>query len=333
MSLTKIKINNFTIFEDIKIPFSRGLNVLIGENGTGKTHIMKLAYAACQASQYDTSFPYKTVMLFRPDQLSIGRLVSKNGENIAKISVESDTAKIEMTFSTKTPKWNAKILTVKEWENQMSYLKSVFIPSKEILSNAKNLNSAVRAGNVEFDDTYLDIIKAVKADTSNELDSAATKKCLKILKQICNGKIVINDDRFYLKSGMQAKLEFNLISEGLCKIALLEKLIRNGAVKNGSVLFWDEPESNINPKYISILAEILIMLEREGVQIFISTHNYFLSKYIEIKRKSDSNVQYISLYKDKMNKVQCETAKEFELLEHNTIMDTFRQMYREEIKR
>ena len=73
------------------------------------------------------------------------------------------------------------------------------------------------------------------------------------------------------------------------------------------------------------------MLEKEGVQIFVSTHDYFLSKYIEIKRKSDSNVQYISLYKDEMSKVQCEIAKEFELLEHNTIMDTFRQLYREEI--
>ena len=80
-----------------------------------------------------------------------------------------------------------------------------------------------------------------------------------------------------------------------------------------------------------MLAELLIMLEKEGVQIFVSTHDYFLSKYIEIKRKSDSNVQYISLYKDEMNKVQCEIAKEFELLEHNTIMDTFRQLYREEI--
>ena len=80
-----------------------------------------------------------------------------------------------------------------------------------------------------------------------------------------------------------------------------------------------------------MLAELLIMLEKEGVQIFVSTHDYFFFMYIEIKRKSDSNVQYISLYKDEMSKVQCEIAKEFELLEHNTIMDTFRQLYREEI--
>ena len=48
MPLTKFEAENFTVFEDITIPFSRGLNVLLGENGVGKTHIMKLAYAACQ---------------------------------------------------------------------------------------------------------------------------------------------------------------------------------------------------------------------------------------------------------------------------------------------
>ena len=73
------------------------------------------------------------------------------------------------------------------------------------------------------------------------------------------------------------------------------------------------------------------MLEREGVQIFVATHDYFLSKYIEIKRNKKSKVQYISLYKDESLKVQCEMAEQFELLEHNAIMETFRQLYREEI--
>mgnify|MGYP000034241330 FL=1 len=42
-------------------------------------------------------------------------------------------------------------------------------------------------------------------------------------------------------------------------------------------------------------------------------------------------MQYISLYKNENSKVLCEIAPEFELLEHNAIMDTFRQLYREEI--
>ena len=90
----------------------------------GKTHIMKLAYAACQASRHDVSFSQKTTMLFRPDQSSIGRLVNrnKNGNNTAKILVESDTAKIGMLFSTKTKKWDAEIKTEEKWEKQMSDL-------------------------------------------------------------------------------------------------------------------------------------------------------------------------------------------------------------------
>ena len=47
MPLTKMEAENFTVFEKISIPFCRGLNVLVGENGVGKTHVMKIAYAAC----------------------------------------------------------------------------------------------------------------------------------------------------------------------------------------------------------------------------------------------------------------------------------------------
>ena len=47
MLLAKIEVENFTVFDHITIPFSKGLNVFVGENGVGKTHIMKLAYAAC----------------------------------------------------------------------------------------------------------------------------------------------------------------------------------------------------------------------------------------------------------------------------------------------
>ena len=333
MPLTRIKIENLTVFEDITFPFSKGLNILVGENGMGKTHVMKLAYAACQSRKHDVSFSQKTTMLFRPEQSGIGRLVNrnKNGENTARVLVESDIAQIGMSFSTKTKKWDAEVKSEEKWEKQMSGTTSVFIPAKEILSNTWNLDAAVKMGNVEFDDTYLDIIAAAKIDISTDVDSVARKKYLKILQKISNGKVTVQDDRFYLKPGTQAKLEFNLVAEGIRKIALLWQLIKNGTLEKGSVLFWDEPEANINPKYIPVLAELLIMLEKEGVQIFVSTHDYFLSKYIEVKREKDSDVQYISLYKDEKNQVQCEIAKEFELLEHNTIMDTFRQLYREEI--
>lgn len=122
------------------------------------------------------------------------------------------------------------------------------------------------------------------------------------------------------------------MAEGIRKIALLWQLIKNGTLEQGSILFWDEPEANINPKYIPLLAELLLMLQRDGVQVFISTHDYFLSKYIGVKSSSEDKVRYYSLYKDEgENIVKCEMADEFSLLEHNDILDTFRQLYRDEV--
>lgn len=155
MPLTKIEAENFTVFENIEVPFCSGLNVLVGENGMGKTHIMKLAYAACQASKHDVSFSQKTTMLFRPDQSSIGRLVNrnKNRKNTAEITVESDMAKIGMTFSTKTRKWDADIKLEEKWKSRcLSFQR--FYSCKRDFIECWNLDAAVKMGNVEFDDTY-----------------------------------------------------------------------------------------------------------------------------------------------------------------------------------
>ena len=40
--INNIKISNFTVFKNAEINFSKGLNVFIGKNGTGKTHLLKL---------------------------------------------------------------------------------------------------------------------------------------------------------------------------------------------------------------------------------------------------------------------------------------------------
>ena len=51
MPVTKIKLQNFTAFKDLEVEFSPGINALVGANGTGKTHLMKACYAACDTQQ------------------------------------------------------------------------------------------------------------------------------------------------------------------------------------------------------------------------------------------------------------------------------------------
>ena len=43
--LHTLHIKNFTVFSEAQFKFSPGLNVIIGDNGTGKSHLLYLCYA------------------------------------------------------------------------------------------------------------------------------------------------------------------------------------------------------------------------------------------------------------------------------------------------
>ena len=45
MAIKSITLENFTVFKNTELDFCNGVNILIGENGTGKTHLLKLLYA------------------------------------------------------------------------------------------------------------------------------------------------------------------------------------------------------------------------------------------------------------------------------------------------
>ena len=48
--LKSLHLKNFTVFSDSRFTFGKNLNVIVGENGAGKSHILKAAYAAIAVS-------------------------------------------------------------------------------------------------------------------------------------------------------------------------------------------------------------------------------------------------------------------------------------------
>ncbi|MBC8082055.1 MAG: AAA family ATPase [Hymenobacter sp.] len=43
--LQRLHVRNFTVFGEADFEFGPGLNVVVGTNGTGKSHVLKLGYA------------------------------------------------------------------------------------------------------------------------------------------------------------------------------------------------------------------------------------------------------------------------------------------------
>ena len=48
--LKKISLQNFTVFTSEELDFGKQLNVVVGENGAGKSHLLKIAYSVLATS-------------------------------------------------------------------------------------------------------------------------------------------------------------------------------------------------------------------------------------------------------------------------------------------
>ncbi len=341
MKFQSIKLKNYTVFTDCEIALGAGINVFLGENGTGKTHILKILYSAAQASRHDVSFSRKIVGTMQPDMLCIHRLLSRTqGNKTASVSViasnEADDARrLQVSFSRQTKKWDAKVTGEQSWEKDFPKVSSIFIPVREILSNCYNLPAAVNAGNIKFDDTYIDIINSAKIDISAGRDTTVRRELLDSLEKLTKGKVSYDErsDEFYLRIG-NSRQEFNLIAEGIRKLALLWQLVKNGTLEKGSVLFWDEPEANLNPSCIPIIAAFLVSLQRAGVQIFLATHDYVLSKYLELYCKGEYELVFHSLAigqekQEPLRSVHCFSSPSFESLAYNAILNSFNALLNE----
>nr|MCU0346321.1 ATP-binding protein [Saprospiraceae bacterium] len=70
-----------------------------------------------------------------------------------------------------------------------------------------------------------------------------------------------------------------------------------------TILFWDEPEANLNPKYILVVSKFLQTLAKAGCQIFVATHDYLLPYDLSLSKEYQDveggapDMKFFSLYK------------------------------------
>ncbi len=330
MALTRIYCEHFTAFEKLDIDFSQGLNVFVGANGMGKTHLMKLAYASCDITLKQRSFAEKIESVFLPSEHAIGRLVTrKQGVAACKVSItREDNVSINIEFTSKTRnQGNAKVTGEKKWiQNE---IESVYIPVKEMLSMSPGFIELYERRDLNVEEIYVDILKRASLPPRRG-PNPKSNKMLNMLNKKIDGKVEVKNEEYFLRN-KQGLLEFTLVAEGLRKLGLLWKLIQNGTLINGSVLFWDEPETNLNPSMYKVLVEILLELQRNEVQIFIATHDYAFLKEIEVAKKNDDAVLYHALYHGENRNILSQTTDEYIEIDHNAIADAFSDLYDREV--
>lgn len=313
MYIEKINVKNFTVFEDLETDFCKGINILIGENGAGKTHLMKMMYAPLSNKDFRTHKVFwEDIFINNTEVQTVPNYFRRN---------KNEKFYVEVLFNGDKPYVNDD----GEFQGKSYNVSTAFIPATEMLSHSKGFLALSHERSIPFDRTLIDIIAKAELGES-KIISDFNKKILNALSEVIDGKVIYENDTFFILKKNGLKVEFSMEAEGIRRIGLLWKLIQNGVINEGSILFWDEPEANINPQLIPQIVKILMELQRNGVQIFLATHDYNLAKYFEILRNDKDEVTYYSLFKTD-NGVKCKSAQVYREIYNNAIEDANIRLY------
>ena len=330
-AITRIRLKHFTAFESLDLSLSPGINALLGANGTGKTHLMKVAYAACDVRTSKARFSDKLVRLFLPSNQHMGRLIHRrpgSSQAIAEVAWGEESF-IRTTFSNRTK--SAASAGEAGAETTTYTGQSAYIPVKEMLANAPGFRSLYSSRSIHFEEIYSDILDRAFLPQLRGAPDLVRRDLLEMLRKALEGKVSYEGEEFFIRS-KQGKLEFTLLAEGLRKLGLLWLLIQNGTLTEGSILFWDEPETNLNPRLFRPVVDILLELQRQSVQIFIATHDYLILKLLDLRMTSDDKVVYHALYRDN-DELVCNTVDSYLEITPNAIADAFSDIYDLEVRR
>ncbi|MCB9596962.1 MAG: AAA family ATPase [Sandaracinaceae bacterium] len=290
MPITSLVLKDFTAFRQVEMEFAEGVNVFLGANATGKTHAMKAIYATLRAAadqsplELSSRLKEKVARTFRPDDFVVGRLGHRRvGQRTARIAVADDWGK-EIVWTITTASSAVKV-TKKSMKEPPS---CIFLPSREALSLYEGFIAAYQNRELSFDETYFDLAVSLSATGARGPKPAAINAILKELEAVLGGKVLLEGDRFYVKSPA-GKIEAHLVSEGFRKIASVVRLLANNELRERGVLFWDEPEANLNPQLAVVMARVLARLAKQGIQVFVATHDYLVSETLNLLAEDDDD--------------------------------------------
>ena len=304
-----LRLSNVTVFKSAAFGFVRGLNVLIGENGFGKSTLLKVIYSQAKyASEYSR-------------RVASGQeAAGPNIESVFGLPASSlvtrgcrRPALIKTHFLGRTRGFSELMISNSGMRLQ-SYPPTrnaipavVFLQSHEVLSSYHGYSALWNryAENMSRDGTIIDTVNLLGLPALRSLPKALQDVCASLERSI-GGRIEIDEKegRFYFIDGRNASVRtaIDMTAEGWRKIGQLLILLRNGAVAPGSILIWDEPEANLNPRLEKVVAALLIGLVRAGIQVFVATHSLFLANELDIhlrKTSLENGARFINLRKGK----------------------------------
>ena len=335
--IASVSLNEYGMIPSFDCQSFSNINLVIGENGTGKTFLLKALYSATRAmEEYKRGDDIKTINEVLAEKLRWTFQVDKLGDMVTRSSNESlifemklGTDQIGYQFSSSA---TSKVVTATAPSGKRE-TNSIFIPAKEVLSlYSIILKSREVDKSFGFDDTYYDLVKALRISPKKGKNYTAFSNSRKLLNSVIDGKVEYDETsgKWFYKNNRSQKFSIGATSEGVKKISIMDRLLSNGYLDNQSIIFIDEIESALHPTAICQFLDMVAKIATDmDLQFFISSHSYFVIKKLALIAKTNPGlVTCISLRKKKKPAVHDLS----EGMPDNSIIDASIALYEEEVE-
>jgi ABC-type cobalamin/Fe3+-siderophores transport system ATPase subunit len=329
--LKQAQFQNFTCIPNGTWKFASGINVIVGENGLGKSHVLKALYALLKVqadakelskSTLEKAYADKLVAVLRPE--SLGRLVKRRqGRDRCELTLTLDGAEFDCAigFATNT---KSQVEVIKAPARSLPQ-SPAYLPTRELVTLYPWFLPLYDNYHLEFEETWRDTVSLLGKPTLKGPREKEVARLLEPLEQAMRGQVALDaNNRLYLKVPGEGNMEMPLVAEGLRKLAMLARLISTGTLFKQGSLFWDEPESNLNPKLIKTVAASIVAVASSGVQVFIASHSLFLLRELEMllaeRAHAKLSCRWFALV-DKGAEVQLEQGDRVEDLQTLVMLD------------
>lgn len=345
-----LTVENFVAFQQrLEWKPHASLNVIIGENDTGKTHLLKLLYAMARSiedynrkkagpepKELSDLLAHKLRWTFLPQKLELGRLVSRGAGN--RLTAElcwNNGGRLRFSFGKDTTSKIVEIDTngLPELEGN----KASFLPPKEILSIFDAIVATRESAEIAaFDDTYYDLVQDYRQPpTKGKLQENIRQVFIHLEDVTGGGEVELEKDGSIVFRRGKEVFNMHQTAEGIKKIGILSRLMRNRRLTpaGGCMLFVDEPEVNLHPKAIVVFAEMLHEFARSGIQVYLTTHSYFLLKRLEqLARESKADYSLLDLRKQEGAGVTGTVSKLAKGLPQNPIVEASLRLFDRDVQ-
>lgn len=297
--IRKLTVEGVTVFpRQESFSFVPGLNIIVGGNDSGKSHLMKLCYAitkwGCDGARRELPEVWAEEKRLRRDMLrvfgthNLTSLTARNrGNAVARIKASLEgqkapagSADVCFTF---TAGKEEEGLHIDKLPQRFLAENAIFISPREVLSIYPCYMQAGKRYPELLDSASWELCRALEEEPGEQRLPGTLHYVIQQIELLLSGRLQRLNGRFYLQRTGQEPLELNLVAEGFKRLGTLGLLIGNGAIRPGTSLFWDEPEMNLNTAHLPLLVRILMGLCHAGVQVMLTTHSLFLLRELVIQ--------------------------------------------------